>query len=100
MIMKRALLTEVEISTALSRLPGWEMQGKEICKTQVFKSYLEGIRFVDRLAEAAEAMNHHPDLFVGWRKVTVRLSTHSAGGVTALDVALAEEAERLAGLPG
>ena len=62
-------------------------------KTFKFSSYLAGIDFVSRLAHAAEAMNHHPDLFVGWRKVTVRLSTHSAGGLTLLDLDLARRAD-------
>jgi 4a-hydroxytetrahydrobiopterin dehydratase len=54
------------------------------------------MRFVNRLAEAAEAANHHPDLFISWNKVTVSLSTHSEGGVTERDLSLAGEADRLA----
>ena len=61
-----------------------------------FPSYLAGIEFVRALAEEAEVMNHHPDLSVGWRKVTVSLSTHSAGGITGLDFELAEKADRRA----
>lgn len=91
--MKPALLTDLEIETALYQLTGWTVEGKELVKTFKFSSYLAGIDFVSRLAHAAEAMNHHPDLFVGWRKVTVRLSTHSAGGLTQLDLDLARRAD-------
>ncbi len=91
--MKPALLTSLEIETALYQLTGWTVEGRELVKTFKFNSYLSGIDFVSRLAHAAEAMNHHPDLFVGWRKVTVQLSTHSAGGLTLLDLDLARRAD-------
>lgn len=94
--MKRSLLTEEEIAAALTTLEGWSVEGNELVKTFRFPSYLAGIDFVSRLAHAAEAMNHHPDLLVGWRKVVMRVCTHSAGGLTELDVALAREADRLA----
>ena len=94
--MKRTPLTEAEIATALAMLEGWNVEGCELVKTFRFPSYLAGIDFVSRLGQAAEAMNHHPDLLVGWRKVTMRVTTHSAGGLSELDVALAREADRLA----
>lgn len=94
--MKRTPLTEAEIATALTTLEGWSVEGRELVKTFRFPSYLAGIDFVSRLGQAAEAMNHHPDLLVGWRKVTMRVTTHSAGGLTELDAALAREADRLA----
>lgn len=94
--MKHALLTKEEITAAMATLPGWSAEGKELAKTFRFTSYLAGIDFVSRLGHAAEAMNHHPDLLVGWRKVTMRVTTHSAGGLTELDVALARQADRLA----
>jgi len=96
--MKRQLLSPDAIQQALATLPGWELEvgGQELVRTFEFKAYLDGIEFVRKLGEAAEAMNHHPDMLVGWRKVTVRLSTHSAGGLTALDVELASKADRLA----
>ena len=72
------------------------MEGLELVKTFRFPAYLTGIDFVSLLGQAAEVMNHHPDLLVSWRKVTMRISTHSAGGLTELDVALAREADRLA----
>lgn len=84
-----ALLSAEELDKQLAALPGWNVEGKEIVKTFAFPSYLAGIDFVNIVARHAEALNHHPDLIVGWRKVTVRLSTHSAGGVTELDLKLA-----------
>jgi len=61
-----------------------------------FPTYLAGVDFVSSLARAAETMNHHPDIHLGWRKVRVRLTTHSAGGLTVLDTRLATVAESLA----
>lgn len=88
-IMKRELLDAEAITTALTGLPGWEAEGNCLRKTFSFPSYMAGIAFVQSAAEAAERMNHHPDLHVGWRKVGVSLSTHSAGGITELDLELA-----------
>ena len=88
------MLTETALTDPLTDLPDWSVEGKALVKRFTFPSYLEGIAFVNRLAAAAERANHHPDLEVGWRKVTVKLTTHSAGGITPLDVALAHEAER------
>lgn len=90
--MKPTLLTQDALQQALTALPGWQVANKELVRTFEFKSYLEGIEFVQNLGAAAETMNHHPDMHVGWRKVTVRLSTHSAGGLTALDLELAGKA--------
>jgi 4a-hydroxytetrahydrobiopterin dehydratase len=89
--MKPELLNESAIQQQMTTLPGWQVEGKELVKEFRFPSYLAGIEFVRRVGGLAEEMNHHPDLLVGWRKVTVRLSTHSAGGLTGLDFALAGE---------
>jgi 4a-hydroxytetrahydrobiopterin dehydratase len=87
--MKRELLSEEALQTALASLPGWQLAGRELMREFRFDSYFAGIEFVNRVAQEAEALNHHPDLFVGWCQVTVRLTTHSAGGLTGLDVTLA-----------
>ena len=65
-----------------------------------FGSYLEGIEFVRKLAMEAEAMDHHPEMVVGWRKVRVRSTTHRPKGLTGLDGELAEAAERVSGGDG
>jgi 4a-hydroxytetrahydrobiopterin dehydratase len=91
--MKPKLLNDTAIQTALAKLPGWQVAGRELVKDFQFGSYLAGIEFVHQIARLAEAMNHHPDLLVRWRKITVRLTTHSAGGLTALDFTLAGKIE-------
>ena len=93
--MNREPLSEAALAALSESLPGWIVEGVELVKTFAFSSYLEGIDFVVRLAREAEAMNHHPDLQVGWRKVTVRVSTHSARALTQLDVELARRADGL-----
>jgi 4a-hydroxytetrahydrobiopterin dehydratase len=98
--MKPGQLTDAEIQIALTQVSGWNLEGRELVKTFSFSCYLAGINFVSRLAFAAEAMNHHPELFIGWRKVSVRLSTHSSGGLTQLDFSLAGQADALMGNQG
>jgi 4a-hydroxytetrahydrobiopterin dehydratase len=87
--MKRELLSEEALQAALATLPGWHLAGRELMREFRFDSYLAGIKFVNQVAQEAEALNHHPDLLVGWRKVIVSMTTHSAGGLTGLDVTLA-----------
>ena len=60
-----------------------------------FDTYLDGIGFVDRLAAIADAADHHPDITIGYKRVTVRWSTHSAGGITDRDRELAERTNEL-----
>ena len=98
--MKATLLNAEEIGSRLASTPGWRTDGSVLVREFKFPSYMAGIDFVRALAEEAEAKNHHPDLSVGWRKVTVSLSTHSAGGITALDFELAEKADRCAAAHG
>lgn len=90
-------LSDIAIQRALGQLPGWSRRGDVLTKPFAFATYLDGIAFVNRVAEAAEAADHHPDLDVRWGKVTCTLSTHSAGGITQKDLDLAGEIERLSG---
>lgn len=94
--MTPVLLTETEIAAALDSLPGWSRSGDALTRTVRAASFPAGIELVRRVAEAAETANHHPDIDIRWRNVTFTLSTHSVGGLTALDVALAREIDRLA----
>jgi len=91
--MKPELLSDAAIQTKLKKLPGWLVEGCELVKEFRFGSYLAGISFVQQIALFAEAMNHHPDMLVRWHKITVRLTTQSVGGLTAMDFALAEKIE-------
>jgi 4a-hydroxytetrahydrobiopterin dehydratase len=91
-----ATLSEDEIRTALDDLPGWEVEGDQIAKEFKRDGFAGAIAFVVRLSYAAEAANHHPDLDIRYSKVRVVLSTHSEGGVTAMDIELARTIEALA----
>jgi len=97
--MRPELLSDAAIQEQLTAHPTWRVEGTALVKEFRFSSYLAGIEFVSRVALLAEALNHHPDLFVGWRKVTVRLSTHSAGGLTRLDFTLAGQISDVESIP-
>lgn len=97
--MSEPLLTDSEIADALTGLDGWSRSGDALTRSVEAASFPAGIDLVRRVADAAEAANHHPDIDIRWRTVTFTLSTHSAGGLTAQDVALAREIDRLAGSP-
>jgi 4a-hydroxytetrahydrobiopterin dehydratase len=88
-------LSEPEIGKALERLEGWERDDQTIRKLYTFKAFADGIRFVDRVAAAADAVDHHPDIDIRYTTVVMALSTHSAGGLTAKDFQLAEAIDRL-----
>lgn len=89
------LLDETAVAAELATLPEWTLKGKEISRNFRFPSYMAGIAFVNDLAPIAEAADHHPDIFVGWRTVVLSLSTHSKGGLTGLDFELARKADAL-----
>ena len=91
------LLSDDEIRTALAKLPGWERRDDEIEKVYELPSFPDAITFVTRIGFIAEKADHHPDLDIRWRKVRVALSTHSEGGITDKDLALAGEIEAVAG---
>jgi 4a-hydroxytetrahydrobiopterin dehydratase len=92
-----ALLSDTEVKAALADLPGWELAGAEIVKEYTFADFAAAMAFVNRVAERAEAANHHPDIDIRWNKVRLALSTHSQGGLTRNDFALAAEIEGLVG---
>jgi 4a-hydroxytetrahydrobiopterin dehydratase len=79
-------LTAAEIDQALQALPGWTRQGDAVVRQFTFSSFRDAIAFVTRLAFEAEAADHHPDLAINYKRVTVTWSTHDAGGVTRKDV--------------
>ena len=84
------LLTENQIRDRLARLPGWERRGSEIRCTWSFADFDAAMAFVNKVAALAQAADHHPDIDVRYSKVTLALSTHDAGGLTARDFDLAE----------
>jgi 4a-hydroxytetrahydrobiopterin dehydratase len=77
------------VAQALGQLPGWERVGDAIRRTYRFRDFREALAFVNRVGEMAEAAGHHPDIDVRYSAVTLALTTHDAGGLTAKDVELA-----------
>ena len=93
--MKTPKLTDAEVSDALKSLPSWAVKNSSLCKTFVFAGFTQAIDFVNKVAEAAERADHHPDIDVRYNKVTLALTTHDSGGLTENDAALAREADSL-----
>lgn len=90
-----ALLSDAEIEQRLTALDGWERAGEAIRKVFECGDFVGSVRFVESLVGPAEAMGHHPDLELSWDKVTVTISTHSEGGLTAADFELARKVDAL-----
>jgi 4a-hydroxytetrahydrobiopterin dehydratase len=88
-------LSDNEIEAKLADLDGWERRGDAIAKGFDRGDFVGSVRFVDSLVDPAEAMGHHPDLEISWSTVTVTISTHSEGGLTAADFELATKIDAL-----
>lgn len=84
------LIEHDEILSRLANLPGWEVKGDTIYKDYVFKDFHAALAFMNNVGEKAEDLGHHPDWSNSYNKVSVSLTTHSAGGLTAVDFKLAE----------
>lgn len=95
--MGTPLLSDPEITIALATLPEWSREGATITRTVQAPSFPAGIELVRKVATAAEAADHHPDIDIRWRTLTFTLSTHSAGGITAADTALAHTIDEIVG---
>jgi 4a-hydroxytetrahydrobiopterin dehydratase len=95
--MGMPLLSQQEIERRLTEASGeWKRDGQTIVRELELTDFAAAIALVNRVAEVAERANHHPDIFVhGWNKVRLVLSTHSQGGLTEADFALAEQIDRL-----
>jgi 4a-hydroxytetrahydrobiopterin dehydratase len=90
-------LDDAAIEAALVGLPGWIRDGDELVRTVRARDWRAAIALVDAVADEADRQDHHPDVCVtGYRDVTFRLTTHSDGGITHRDVALAKEIDRAA----
>ena len=85
-----AVLTDSEIQQALGSLPGWQRAGKAIQRIFEFPDFKAAMQFVNKVAEAAEEANHHPDIDIRYNKVTIALVSHDSGGVTQRDVRMAK----------
>ncbi len=89
-----AKLSKKEIQAKLKDLKDWQIKGQAIVKTFTLPSFKEAISFVTKVADLAEAANHHPDMLIQYNKVTLTLSTGSEGGVTEYDINLATQIEK------
>ena len=89
------VLTEEEIAAQLGGVPAWQRQGDSIVMTVTRADFRDALLYVGAVAFLAEAASHHPDIAISWNKVTLTLSTHSAGGLTGADFALAGQISRL-----
>jgi 4a-hydroxytetrahydrobiopterin dehydratase len=89
-------LSAAKINEGLSALSGWSRRGKTLTKQFTFKGFPDAIAFVTRLAFDAEAADHHPDLQVSYKRVTVSWTTHDEGGITKKDLEGARQAEKIA----
>ena len=84
-----AVLTDAEIQKALGSLSGWQLQGKAIQRVFEFSDFKAAMQFVNKIANAAEQANHHPDIDIRYNKVTTALISHDSGGVTQRDIKVA-----------
>lgn len=89
------LLEDEELSIALKKCPEWEFEKKAITRTIEFEEFNEAIDFVNDLAEIAEEAQHHPDIIIRHTRVSLSLTSHDAGGVTQLDIELAQRIDNL-----
>lgn len=94
--MSREKLTQAEIDAALQNLDGWTVAGGKLHREYRFADFIHAFGFMATAAIAIEKMNHHPEWFNVWNRVTVDLTTHDAGGITGNDVELAALLESLA----
>ena len=92
--MSKLSLSEAE--QRLKGLEGWTLVGDAICKQFTFADFMAAIDFINRLAPEAEAADHHPDILINYKRVTLTYSTHSEGGLTTKDFDGAATADRLA----
>ncbi len=91
-----AKLTAAEIKTGLATARKWKKKGNAIHRLFEWEDFAEAMKFVNAVARAAEKADHHPDIDIRWNKVTMSLSTHSAGGLTSNDFDMARKIDRLA----
>src|ERR1044071_9915483 len=89
-------LSDRQVTERLSKLSGWGREGGTISKTFKLDTYMAGLAFASAIGTVCEARNHHPDMFIGWRKVTVSFTTHDAGSqLTEKDFEAAEAIDAL-----
>ena len=96
--MQDRLLDTSELEEITSKFPKWEYREKSLKQDFMFSDFSEAFEFMVQVSEIAEDLNHHPDWSNSWNKVSISISTHSAGGLTALDLKFVEKVEALPGI--
>ena len=100
-MVEKKVLTQAELHKKIKELtPNWKMGENErgipfIERVKHATKYMEGIEFVNKVAQAAESNNHHPDIFINYKRISIKYWTHSAGGVTLADVQMAQKIDFL-----
>jgi 4a-hydroxytetrahydrobiopterin dehydratase len=92
-----AVLTDAEIQRELASLSGWQRNGTSIQRVFRFPDFKAAMQFVNKVADAAEQANHHPDIDIRYNTVTMALVSHDSGGVTQRDVRMAGVINKIAG---
>lgn len=90
-----AVLDDARITQELKQLPGWSRAGQAIERRYEFPDFAQAMAFVNRIAELAEAANHHPDIDIRYNKVVLALVSHDSGGVTERDIRMARKISEL-----
>jgi 4a-hydroxytetrahydrobiopterin dehydratase len=88
-------ISEADARMRLSEIPGWDVGDKSLVRKLSLPSFPDAIAFVVKVAFVAEAADHHPDLAINYRRVTLTLWTHTEGGITEKDFALAKAIDKL-----
>lgn len=94
-MIERKKVEPYDIQTELMNLKDWAFDGQQIHKTYTFDSYKSGLVFAVSVGHLADRMDHHPDLFIGYQRVTVKLNTHDLSGISTWDFELARQIESL-----
>ena len=93
--MERRRLSPEELASALDHLSGWKVNGDFIERSLKFENFTESLSFVNKVGALAEEADHHPDITFGWGYADIKLTTHDRGGVTDVDIALANKIDAL-----
>ncbi|HEY5252619.1 MAG TPA: 4a-hydroxytetrahydrobiopterin dehydratase [Acidimicrobiales bacterium] len=94
------VLEPAVVDGALAEGMAWTREGDELVKIHTGRAFADALAYVNAVAALAEEVNHHPDIDIRWNRVTLRLSTHDAGGLTEADLSLARRIDALPGSPG
>jgi 4a-hydroxytetrahydrobiopterin dehydratase len=94
MTQKRKAMSRFDVNVCLKKIPGWKLKAGKLVRVCDFSTYVSGLKFVQWLGQEAEKMDHHPNIVLDYKKVTVTYSTHSVKGLTALDFEAAKRIEK------